>query len=552
MSAKSPMGPMNWTESRFRVFPAFVVALLFLACHVGVGQSTPTSSGGTIRGLVRDAKGKPIVGASVKLQKQGASAITLTTDVKGAYVSSELHPGPYTISADKPGVGSANSEAVNLGDREVKECDLTLMPERSAPSHGCAEKPQFFDEPHFTVSGVTDTMSHGGHGSDTVSRTSQSLAKELAALTRNSPAISVASSTNSEEDTLRAAVDRDPNSFEANYRLGRHLADTNRVAEAIPFLERASRIKPEDYESSFLLARTYADAREYESASITAKALLSRQDKAELHHLLGDIEEKQKNPLLAVQEYQRAAELDPSEPNLFDWGAELLTHRTLQPAIQVFTKGNHLFPQSERMLLGLGVAWYATGSSDLAAKYVCQASDLEPSSHAPYIVLGKMQIADPAWTQPVLTRLERFARLQPDDALANYYYAVALWKGRQSPTQPAVANQVETLLEKAVRLDPKLAAGFLQLGVVYEDRGDMARSVASYQGATAADPQLAEAHYRLAQVYRRTRETQKAASEISRYNQLSRKSADDLEREAREIPQFDYTLRDTKSPARPQ
>jgi len=108
------------------------------------------------------------------------------------------------------------------------------------------------------------------------------------------------------------------------------------------------------------------------------------------------------------------------------------------------------------------------------------------------------------------------------------------------------------LLEKAARLDPKLAASFLQLGILYEDRGDLARSISAYHSAIAADAQLAEAHYRLAQAYRRVGEHQKAASEISQYNQLSRKSADDLDREAREIPQFVYTLRDTKSPARPQ
>jgi hypothetical protein len=50
------------------------------------------------------------------------------------------------------------------------------------------------------------------------------------------------------------------------------------------------------------------------------------------------------NPLEAVREYQRAAELDASEQYLFDWGTELLTHRALEPAAEVFTKGNRLFP----------------------------------------------------------------------------------------------------------------------------------------------------------------------------------------------------------------
>ena len=95
----------------------------------------------------------------------------------------------------------------------------------------------------------------------------------------------------------------------------------------------------------------YADAGQYERARASTQALLTghRRDKeaqADLHHLLGDIEEKAGNPLDAVREYQRAAELNPSESNFFDWGAELLLHRAIEPAIEVFGKGNQLFPQS--------------------------------------------------------------------------------------------------------------------------------------------------------------------------------------------------------------
>ena len=77
-------------------------------------------------------------------------------------------------------------------------------------------------------------------------------------------------------------------------------------------------------------------------------------------------------------EYQRAAELDPSEPYFFDWGSELLLHRAVEPAIEVFSKGNRLFPHSARMLVALGVAWYSNGSYDQAAQRLCEASDLNP------------------------------------------------------------------------------------------------------------------------------------------------------------------------------
>src|SRR5580658_7016791 len=42
--------------------------------------------------------------------------------------------------------------------------------------------PQYFDEPNFIVAGVADPSQRGGHGSDPVLRSAETLAKETAAL----------------------------------------------------------------------------------------------------------------------------------------------------------------------------------------------------------------------------------------------------------------------------------------------------------------------------------------------------------------------------------
>ena len=41
------------------------------------------------------------------------------------------------------------------------------------------------------------------------------------------------------------------------------------------------------------------------------------------------MEEKDGKFVAAANEYETAAHMDPSESNLFDWGSELLIHRTL-------------------------------------------------------------------------------------------------------------------------------------------------------------------------------------------------------------------------------
>lgn len=466
---------------------------------------------------------------------------TAQTDSKGQYRFDGMHEGIHIVVTSMPGYEESRIPPVFIGPNESKSVDLTL----GIPKNPAATQPQFFDQPQFTVAGVTDTTSLGGHGSDVVVRTRESIAKETVSLSKsaanphaNDPAV---------ERELRAKVTRYPSSFDGNHRLGLLLITEGKASDAIPFLDRAAQLKPEDYDNSYDLALANVDAGNYAQAREGAKALLATHDQAELHHLLGNVEEKLGDPLEAVRHYQRAAELDPSEAYLYDWGSELLLHHAPEPAIEVFTKGNHLFPHSVRMLIGLGAALFARGSDEEAVTRLCQASDLAPNDPAPYLFLGKLLRAEPTSSPKIAERLHRFVTLKPDSAEANYYYAFALWKLPPVPADRARLTQIESLLRNAARLDPKLATASLQLGILYADEGKHPGAISAYHAAIAANPQLGEAHYRLAQAYRQVGETGKAKEELRLYAECEKKSAETVERERHEIPQFVYTLRDQPS-----
>ena len=285
-------------------------------------------------------------------------------------------------------------------------------------------------------------------------------------------------------------------------------------------------------------------------AALAIPAQLPAQDTAELHHLLGDVQEKLGNSLEAVREYQRAAEIDAREAYVFDWGSELLLHHAPEPAVEVFTKGNRLFPHSVRMLIGLGAAWFARGSYDRAVQRICQASDLNPNDPLPYLFMGKMQSAEPTPSEEIVEKLHRFVAQQPDNAEANYYYAVGLWKLRKGSQDAASTAHVESLLNQAIRLDPKFAVAYVQRGILYSEQKDYPRAISDYQQAIQADPQMQveEAHYRLAQAYRKTGNAAKADAEIKVYDQIAKETARQAERERHEIRQFVYILRDQPSP----
>ena len=463
--------------------PAGVIGcgLAALILFTMLPQSLHAQAAASLRGTIRDSQGKPVAGAAVQLHTTDAAlSQTVHADSQGKFSFLALRGGVYQLRAEMPGFGEAEIAALFLGPNETKNVDLALQRPKP-PALSSAQKPEFFDQPQFTVSGVTDTTNLGGHGSDTTVRARETLAKETVLLGKNSAGPAPVANYARERDHLRL--------------------------------------------------------------------LLAHKDKPELHHSLGDVQEKLGNSLEAVHEYQRAAEMDPSESYFFDWGSELLLHHAPEPALEVFAKGNRLFPGSVRMLIGMGAAWFARGDFDQAVQRIAEASDLSPNDSVPYLFLGRIQNAESTPSEKIVEKLQRFIAQQPENAEANYYYAVGLWKLRKGPQ--AGVEQVESLLRKAIHLDPQFGAAYLQLGILHSEQRDDARAISDFQQAIQSDPQMEEAHYRLAQAYRQMGDAAKADVELKIYDRIAKESAQKTDRERHEIRQFVYTLRDQPPPQTP-
>ena len=444
----------------------------------------------TIAGTVRDAAGAPIDGASVILESEGQSVAELKTSSNGNFTFSIPAAGSYSVKAQKTGFHSATAEQLLFSRGERKHLDLVLerlaagQVSSSKASVGSAEAIQFDEKPNFTIAGITDWSGAGGHGSDTSLRTSETLARET-----------------------RSLQDR-------------------RTGAAKPSMQSEATADP-------------ARARE------RVQQLLAKEDRADLHRQLGDLDEQLNDPLAAVREYERAVSLEPSEENYFSWGTELLLHKGVQPAVEVFTRGTAAHPDSARMLAGLGAALYASGSYEEAARKLCAAADRNPADYAPYLFMGQMQKAVAAPLPCVEQRLARFVQLQPDNAVARYYYALALWKRDRGASKNSVEfDRIEGMLQKAAAIDPKFGEAHLQLGILYSERGNAERAITAYQTAIEANPNLSEAHYRLAQAYKRIGEQSKAQDEFRLYEQIEKTEAAEIEHQRRELRQFLVVLKE--------
>jgi tetratricopeptide (TPR) repeat protein len=526
-----------------------VAALIGLLSSTAVAQQAHPQhiNEVTIRGNVFNLAGKVVADASVWLEQEGApNRVETKTNATGIFAFTALPPGRYLLTAEKSGQKSHGTVIVASSQAGLKSIDVILespgdvVPNSKGPAPSPTQVIEFSDKPNFTIAGVTDWTAVGGHGSDSALRTSEDLARETLTLkpdglNRLNPA---SPGDASKEKELRAALARAPRSFNENHQLGEFYFNSGRYGDSIPLLQAAYQINPAMDANAYDLALAYKEVGDFSRSLEYVQKLRTHKDSADLHRLTGELDEKLGDPLAAVREEEQAVRLDPSEQNYFEWGSELLLHRAVWQAAEVFGNGAKAYPKSARMVTALGISLFASALYEEAALRLCDASDLNPANPEPYIFMGKIERETPAPLPCVEEKLARFLQKQPDSSLANYLYAMALWKRQKLQANQRDLQQVETLLTEAVKIDRKCVDAFLQLGILYSSQRDYEKAIGFYTKAIEVDPQLGEAHYRLAVAYDRTGEPAKAKQEFALHEEIEKQEAAVVERQRREVKQF--------------
>jgi Tfp pilus assembly protein PilF len=97
---------------------------------------------------------------------------------------------------------------------------------------------------------------------------------------------------------------------------------------------------------------------------------------------------------------------------------------------------------------------------------------------------------------------------------------MVLWKVSGRRGSQADLAQVESLLKKALLLDPGSPETYLQLGILFADQQRMPQAIEEFQRAITLEPGMAFAHYRLAQAYQRIGKMDQAERELQLYQRL--------------------------------
>jgi len=226
----------------------------------------------------------------------------------------------------------------------------------------------------------------------------------------------------------------------------------------------------------------------------------------------------------AASEHQPAAQIAPSEQNIFDRGAELLSQHNVSAALKVFNSGLERFPRSANLWIGQGIALYLRGDYGQAVQSLTQATDIDPMAYRPYVFLADVSGASPRESAAVAERLRRFSELYPHDARAVFYWALSLWRAAGGAEPQKGLEGVESLLKKSISLDPSFADAHLQLGTLYASQDHYTEAIEQYHQTIALDPGSAAAHYKLGLALTRTGHHEEAEQELKLYESLRQQS----------------------------
>ncbi len=244
---------------------------------------------------------------------------------------------------------------------------------------------------------------------------------------------------------------------------------------------------------------------------------------AHTHSLRAEVEERRGDPAGAVREYYEAAQIDPSESNIFDLADSLLQHKKysgyLAEAVKYFRYGVSKFPRSSKLMVGLGVALYASQEYDEAVKVLCAAVDLDPADQRPITFLGMARKVSSELAAQVTERLRAFAERYPNNAAANYEYAMSLWEQAKGEQEKNV-SEITALLQRSLKTAPGWYEPHYQLGIVYESQERYADAAREMRKAAELEPGFKPAHFHLAGLYKRLGDNARAIEESKRAQAL--------------------------------
>ena len=335
--------------------------------------------------------------------------------------------------------------------------------------------------------------------------------------------------------TLKRAAMLDAKNTQTLVNLGHAQFLNKQPLEAANTFATASALDPANVDIAYDWAVALHEAgRDTRAAAVLQRIPAARRSDA-VESLWGDVAEKQGHFKEAADHMQAAMRLKPSEQNVYALAIELLRHWTWQPATEVAEYGVEHFPQSRRMQLAEGIAYYGNGRYAESATVFGKLLALDPDNEDYGSLLGRSCSSLGGAAAPQCDSLVAFADRHRGNAQIAVFAALSILHRPNSKDELAHAEQ---LLQQAIRADPRVPEAYYQLGVIQQERLQWSESAASLGKAIELRPAYAEAHYRLARAYSHMHQPELASKEMILQKKYSQQEKDDSNAKLKEVTTF--------------
>jgi Flp pilus assembly protein TadD len=350
------------------------------------------------------------------------------------------------------------------------------------------------------------------------------------------------------QQVVRATPEAEP----GHLMLGFVLARLGRTAEAIPELEKALALNPNDSDARTNLALAYEQTGEAAKA-VPHFARLDEAARAQGHHLAAAVLAAYARSLAATKQWndanskmQAALADDPQNPELHDeWGSIYAQQQDWARARGQFAEAIRLKPGFAAAHLHLGIALEATGQPSALAE-LAQAHELAPQNEQITSELAKA-LAREGQDDQAIPLLQRALEAAPKSAVLNYQLGVAYQNSgkieeaiaafrKAAAADPRNSGALNNLglalcqaqrakdavpvLQKAVALSPKNLAARQNLAAAYVNLGQYDDAIATLRTALKLAPNDPRLHYDLGVAYKMQDDSANAIPELKAAEKL--------------------------------
>jgi tetratricopeptide (TPR) repeat protein len=339
---------------------------------------------------------------------------------------------------------------------------------------------------------------------------------------------------------LRAETLPPQQAVDIRLRLAEILSRANLFSEAAVDFAAASTLAPDRGDLLYDLTLANFRAGRMDDALANAERAKIVADSGSIESLIGDIQEKRGDPLAAVHAYQAAVTLEPSDERYhLALGLELLRHQTFDAALVVLKQASTLFPQSVRVKILLGLAYYFVDRSADAIQALLEAAKLDPQDETAARYLGEITLQDTSTPEPAaIAQVCSFADEHPQNKTADAFCGGILLKVARDSGDVLRLPEILRRLQHAARIAPKEPMARCQLGKTFEWAELWSQAKPEAEACVRLDPGSPDGHYQLSRIYRRLGLTTLANQQTSLQQAAALRQSEESVRRTETVTKF--------------